>query len=236
MNREPGRSAEAMTDQLIDIGKDLGSCWYKLFEIQDECFGLSEEGSRDEWRRLIQLRKDEQCLLERTWALETMATQLRATSLPGALVQVVMAHRYLREMTESDLDVDERQAACRSIERLLYSLADCLEAEIDEPRESLFGDAYMPRQQDPSACVPEALGVTAEELDRLRDPEDPEGPEGSDGPEEAGEPASEPAPEAAQASETQASDARDASEDAGDTGASQTSQGGPGGPGEEPAP
>lgn len=233
MNREPGRVAEAMTDQLIDIGKDLGSCWYKLFEIQDECFGLSEEGSRDEWRRLIQLRKDEQCLLERTWALETMATQLRATSLRGALVQVVMAHRYLREMTESDLDVDERQAACRSIERLLYSLADCLEAEIDEPRESLFGDAYMPRQQDPSACVPEALGVTPEELDRLRDPEDPEGsdnPEGADGPEEAG------APETAQATEASEAQTSDASEDAGDNEASQTSQGGPGVPGEEPAP
>jgi hypothetical protein len=148
-----------LTNRLIDIGTDLGSCWRRIAEIQDQCHELPQDGSLAEGRKLNRLKQDEQCLTERTYALEAVTTQLRAGSLPAAMVQAVMAHRFVRELMESDLKDWQRQAACRSVERLLYSIVDCLEAETKERREAIFGTAYMPRDQDPFRCLEDAAGT-----------------------------------------------------------------------------
>ena len=155
-----------MADQLVEIGTNLGGCWRRITEIQDECLRLPDNGSLADWKRRIRLKQDEQCLAERTYALEIMATHLRARSLPAALVQVVMAHRFLREVMDSDLDERERMAACRSVERLLYSVGDCLEAEAKQRREEIFGTAYMARAQDPFRCVQDALPAGDGQPDR----------------------------------------------------------------------
>lgn len=146
-----------MNDRLVEIGTDLGICWRKITEIQDECMNLPRNGSLAEGQRRNRLKLDELCLAERTYALEAVTTQLRATSLGAAIVQIVMAHRYVREIMDCELDERERQATCRSVERLLYSIVDCLEAEAMEQREAVFGTAYMPRDQDPLRCVREAV-------------------------------------------------------------------------------
>lgn len=143
-----------MTDRLVEIAKDLGACWRQITELQELRLQRPEKGSLADGRRLNRLKRDEQCLAERTYVLEAVTTQLRAPSLPAAIVQVVMAHRFVRELMESDLDERQRQATCRSVERLLYSIVECLEATANAPRETMFGTAYMPRDQDPIRSLP----------------------------------------------------------------------------------
>ncbi len=138
-----------MTDQLDDIGRDLAYCWRRTDEIDDETRDLKRSGDFKAKCKTFRLEEESECLDERILVLEQMATQLRATSLSSAMVQVMLAGCQLGHMMYSELNKRDRRIACRAMHKLLYSVLAHLEAEAGVRREDVAGTAYMHRELDP---------------------------------------------------------------------------------------
>ncbi len=92
-------------------------------------------------------------LADRRYALETMAAEIQAGSLEGAMIQIMLAHAEADLMAASTEESNEAQM--RTISRLLYSALTVLERAAGVSREEL-GQAYMCRDLDPHALVAEA--------------------------------------------------------------------------------
>ena len=84
------------------------------------------------------------------------AAEIQATSLEGAMVQIMLAHAEADMMASS---TEESNAAqMRTISKLLYSALVIIEQAAGVPREELGGEAYMRRDLDPHALVAETGG------------------------------------------------------------------------------
>ncbi len=143
-----------MTDQLVEIGRDLAYCRRRINEIDEEVCRLTQcQNDPDAGRKKLWLSNDERSLYDRTDALEQMTTQIQASSLRGVMIQVAMVSHYLAVLREFDLKEDEHSAHCRYIEKLLYSIMVHLEGETQAQREELVGSSYMFREHDPARCL-----------------------------------------------------------------------------------
>ena len=80
-----------------------------------------------------------------------MAAEVQASSLEGAMVQIMLAHAEADVMAASTEESNEAQM--RTISKLLYSTLAALERATGVPREKLGGKAYLTRDLDPRALV-----------------------------------------------------------------------------------
>ena len=78
-----------------------------------------------------------------------MAAEIQASSLEGAMLQIMLAH------AEADLMAarteESSEAEMRTIGKLLYSALAAIEQAVGVPREELGGKAYLIRDLDPHA-------------------------------------------------------------------------------------
>ncbi len=80
-----------------------------------------------------------------------MAAEVQASSLEGAMVQIMLAHAEADVMAASTEESNEAQM--RTISKLLYSVLTALERLAGVPREELGGEAYLTRELDPHKLV-----------------------------------------------------------------------------------
>ena len=86
--------------------------------------------------------------------LHLMATELRAISMQGVMVQILVASVYLGYLEGCEPnDEHPRDAEFRRIYRLFYSIMAHLEATTKVTREEVMGTVYMSRSQDPQRCL-----------------------------------------------------------------------------------
>ncbi len=86
-----------------------------------------------------------------------MAAEVPASTLEGAMVQIMLAHA-AADLMEGDRDDGTAAVQMRTISKLLYSALVVIETVAGVPREELGGEAYMRRDLDPHALVAETGG------------------------------------------------------------------------------
>ncbi len=124
----------------------MATIWRQVWRNDDE--KVSVEAHSAESARLEHL---EYHLADRREALEAMAAEVQASSLEGAMVQIMLAHAEADVMAASTEESNEAQM--RTISKLLYSTLAALERAAGVPREKLGGEAYLTRELDPHALV-----------------------------------------------------------------------------------
>ena len=132
-------------DPAAQIGRDLAATWRQIWRNDEK--RPSTEAHSPERTRLKHLDFH---LGDRMEALEAMAAEVQASTLEGAMVQIMLAHAEADVMAASTEESSEAQM--RTISRLLYSALTVLERVASAPREEL-GEAYMCRDLDPHALV-----------------------------------------------------------------------------------
>ncbi len=85
-------------------------------------------------------------------SVEAMAAEIPASSLEGAMVQIMLAHAVADIMASTD---ETTVADMRTVSKLLYSALATIEQAAGVPREEVAGEAYMRRDLDPHALVAE---------------------------------------------------------------------------------
>ena len=142
-------------DPLIQVGRDLAYCWKTINEISRQESALYKK-SRDPEAvgEKTRLEADGRSLNDRIEALHPMASELRATSLQGVMVQICVAATFRGYCQDSQHnDEGQRDTDFRRIWKLLYSMLAHLESETKVSREELMGTVYMFRVQDPQRCL-----------------------------------------------------------------------------------
>ena len=147
------KRAFADNDPVAQIGRDLAIIWRQVWRNDDDL--VSAEAHSPESTHLVHL---EFHLADRREALETMAAELQAGSLEGAMVQIMLAHAEADLMAASTEESNE--AELRTIAKLLYSALAAIEQVVGVPREELGGKAYLTRDLDPHALL---AGAEAED-------------------------------------------------------------------------
>ena len=134
-------------DPLIQIGRDLAAAWDRLGEVVRQEYD-DEDGCAG--RRLGRMLGD---LNEKIYALQDMACEIQASSVQGAMVQLMLAHSFADIISTST----DAQAArdMRRVSKLLYSALNFLEGECDTPRKEFGGEHYMFSDLDPHRCMTE---------------------------------------------------------------------------------
>ncbi len=87
-----------------------------------------------------------------------MAAEIPASTLKGAMVQIMLAHSAADVMPGNTDESNEVQM--RTISKLLYSALAVIEQVAGVPREEVGGEAYMRSDLDPHALV---AGAEAED-------------------------------------------------------------------------
>jgi len=145
--RTTAAATSSASDPVAQIGRDLASNWRQTWRIDEE----PQPADAVQWHRLNRL---EMHLSDRRYALEAMAAEIQASSLEGAMVQLMLAH------SQADLIAadgkESMDAEMRTVSKLLHSALAVLERVSNVPREELGGEAYMRCDLDPHALVAEA--------------------------------------------------------------------------------
>ncbi len=95
-------------------------------------------------------------LSDRWGTLEAMAAEIPASTLEGAMVQIMLAHA-AADLMAADSSDETAVVQMRTISKLLYSALAAIEQAAGVPREELGGEAYMRRDLDPHALLAEAM-------------------------------------------------------------------------------
>ena len=138
-------TATRASDPVAQIGRDLATSWRHSRRIDEERPSIEDHGTR------AHIERQEFHLADRRAALEAMGAEIQASSLEGAMVQIMLALEVADLMAGSAEDM-------RTISKLLYSVLAMIEQSAGVPREELGGEAYMPRDLDPYALVAKAAG------------------------------------------------------------------------------
>ena len=139
-------AASSEGDPVAQIGRDLATTWRQVWRNDDE--QPSAEAPLSQHSRLERL---EFHLADRREALEAMAAEIQASSLEGALVQIMLAHAAADIIAASS--GENTEANMRTVSKLLHSALAALEQATGVPREELGGEAYLRRDLDPHALV-----------------------------------------------------------------------------------
>ena len=148
--RTKGTMAASASDPVARIGRDLAATW-RLVERNDE-IRLPAEAPAEQKGRLAHL---EMHLSDRWAALEAMAAEIQASSLEGAMIQIMLAHAEADIMSAST--EESAEASMRIISKLLHSALAAVEQVAGVRREEVGGEHYMCRELDPHALVAEAM-------------------------------------------------------------------------------
>ena len=141
-------AASSARDPVAQIGRDLATNWRQVWRNDDDL--ANHKAHSPEKARLQHL----EChLADRREALENMAAEIQASSLEGAMVQVMLACTAADMIAASTEETAEQDM--RTVSKLLYSALSLLEEQAGVPREELGGEAYMTRDLDPHALVAE---------------------------------------------------------------------------------
>ena len=136
-------------DPVAQIGRDLAATW-RLLEWNDE-HRLPADAPAEQ--RSCRDHLDPH-LTDRIAALEAMAAEIQASSLEGAMVQIMLVHAEADLMAASTEESSDAQL--RTISKLLYSALAVLERVAGVSREDVASKVYMGRDLDPHALVASA--------------------------------------------------------------------------------
>ena len=149
MTENKGVTSQGL-DPVAQIGRDLAAVW-RLVEWQDENRPPADAPAEQRHR----FERLDSHLTDRWVALEPMAAELQASSLEGAMIQIMLAHAEADVMAASTEESDESQM--RTISKLLYSVLAAIEQAAGVRREELGGEHYMCRELNPHVLVAEAM-------------------------------------------------------------------------------
>ena len=141
-------------DPVARIGRDLATIWRQVWRNDDE--QANAVAHTPESTRLVHLDVH---LADRRAALEAMAAEIQASSLEGAMVQIMLAHAAADIIAASTEETAEQDM--RTVSKLLYSALAALEQTTGVPREELDGEAYLTRDLDLHAMVAGEVEGTA---------------------------------------------------------------------------
>ncbi len=153
MRRQTGTTAAVApgaSDPVARIGRDLAAVWRKV-EWNDENRPPADAPA-EQRNRFEHL---DSYLSDRWAALETMAAEIQAGSLEGAMIQIMLAHAEADLMAASTEESNDGQM--RTISKLLHSVLAAIEQAAGVRREELGGEHYMCHELDPHALVAEAM-------------------------------------------------------------------------------
>ncbi len=145
-------AASSASDPVAQIGRDLATVWRQVWQNDEERLPADAPVAQ----RSHSARLDKR-LADRCEALETMAAEIPASTLKGAMVQIMLAHA-AADLMAADAAEETSVVQMRTISKLLYSALAVIERVADVPREELGGEAYMRRDLDPHALVAETGG------------------------------------------------------------------------------
>ncbi|MCZ6859846.1 MAG: hypothetical protein O7I42_06155 [Alphaproteobacteria bacterium] len=143
-------AASSASDPVAQIGRDLAATWRQVWRNDEERLPADAPVAQ----RTRSARLDYR-LADRWEALEAMAAEIPASTLDGAMVQIMLAHA-AADLMEADSADATAAVQMRIISRLLYSALAVVEQVAGVPREQLGGEAYMRRDLDPHALLAEA--------------------------------------------------------------------------------
>lgn len=156
-----------LTDPIAEAGREIA----RLRDLHDEnervIFGNRESPESDFKER------ENTAINDRITALEQFIASGRATTLEGALVQVMVAHAEADAMasngaaacegsiSKQDLEEIHRQISQqgRYINRILYSVASVLEKAAHADRKEYAGEYYLDIRLDPLAVLDKAASA-----------------------------------------------------------------------------
>ncbi len=142
------------SDPVAQIGRDLAATWRQVWRNDEEERPPVDApvAQKSRYER-VEFR-----LSDRWGTLEAMAAEIPASTLEGAMVQIMLAHA-AADLMEADSSDETAAVQMRTISKLLYGALAVIEQVADVPREELGGEAYMRRDLDPHALV---AGATEE--------------------------------------------------------------------------
>ncbi len=138
-------TATGVSDPVAQIGRDLANSWRRSRRIDEE----RPSPSIEDHDTRAHIERQESHLADRRTALEAMGAEIQASSLEGAMVQIMLALEVADLMAGSGEDM-------QTISKLLYSVLAMIEQAAGVPREELGGEAYMPHRLDPQAMIAES--------------------------------------------------------------------------------
>ncbi len=143
-------AASSASDSVAQIGRDLAATWRQVWRNHEEERPPADApvAQKSHYERL------EYRLSDRWGTLESMAAEVPASTLEGAMVQIMLAHA-AADLMEADSSDATAAVQMRTISKLLYSALAVIERVADVPREEVAGEAYMRRDLDPHALVAE---------------------------------------------------------------------------------
>ncbi|QGZ36583.1 hypothetical protein [Stappia indica] len=125
----------------------------ELLELSRRWSDLEAEGANlYGGERKTELEATECEIFDRMEALKAEACCTRATSLAGAMLQIMLVYgavELLPERTLTDRDACERRALERMIQRALYSALDAMAATAGTAPEELGGELLMSADLNP---------------------------------------------------------------------------------------
>ena len=151
--KDEGTAASGASDPVAQIGRDLASIWRRHDRNEEEQLQIKKPC-------LERTRLEQQAALlsDRADALQNMAPEILATSLEGAMVQIILADGAANLMGGANLGLTVEQtttALVKDIHKLLNSALAVLEQKTGVPREELGGETYMARSFDPHVVIAE---------------------------------------------------------------------------------
>ena len=143
-------AAPSAIDPVTQTGRDLAATWRQVWRNDEERLPANAPVAQRSRYERVEFR-----LSDRWGTLEAMAAEIPASTLEGAMVQIMLAHA-AADLMEADSSDETAAVQMRTISKLLYGALAVIEQVADVPREEVAGEAYMRRDRDPHALVAEA--------------------------------------------------------------------------------
>ncbi len=129
-----------MTDIVVEYGRQIAWLSNEINRLDEQMVGLSGT-EKMEAKRTFDL------MMDRRYALDTMVAETQATSLKGAIVQVMVAS--VTCAIVGDYEGYRQAEAERMVDKLLYSIVGVLEAHTGVDRVEFGVESYMSASRNP---------------------------------------------------------------------------------------
>lgn len=149
MKRKPTQR----TDPVLTIGRNIGTAWDLSTKLDEQISSNTPQPAKG----TLEAALNRTC--DRTELLEAAIPAFRATTLGGALVDVIHASRHvglaMDELHRAGDDIDEFEIKrhLRNINAMLYSAVSALREAAPGIFEACAGGVYMPDHSDPHRAL-----------------------------------------------------------------------------------
>ncbi|MHA1564339.1 MAG: hypothetical protein ACTSX7_03395 [Alphaproteobacteria bacterium] len=133
-----------MTDIVVEYGRQIAWLSKGINRLDEEIAQLRSTGRVAEQ---VKAQRTFNLMMDKRYALDTMIAETQATSLKGAMVQVMVASN-IGDLA-GDYEGFRELEAERQIDKLLHSIVGVLEAHTGVDRAEFGGESYMPERWNP---------------------------------------------------------------------------------------